>query len=92
MNKLKKSSTGYERVSTTPTALWTSPYSSLETLKSIRRSEAREWLQRYRRKASQDGAAAAQVWWAGVIADIERIRGLDAAINLRNLMNDERSK
>jgi hypothetical protein len=92
MNKRKKSSTGYERVSTTPTALWTSPYSSLETLKSIRRSEAREWLQRYRRKASQDGAAAAQVWWAGIISAIERKRGLDAATELRKLMNEARDE
>jgi hypothetical protein len=54
--------------------------------------EAKEWLQRYRAKASEDGAASAQAWWATVIADIERIRGIDAAINLRNLMNEERSK
>ncbi len=92
MNKPKKSSTGYERVSTTPTALWNSPYNSPETLKNIRHSEAREWLQRYRRKASEDGAAAAQVWWAGIISAIERKRGLDAATELRRLMNEERSK
>lgn len=58
----------------------------------MRRCEAKEWLQRYRAKARADGAASAQAWWARVIADIERIRGLDAAINLRNLMNEERSK
>jgi hypothetical protein len=92
MNKPKKSLIECEMVSTTPTALWTSPYNSLETWTNIRRSEAKEWLQRYRRKASEDGAASAQAWWAKVIADIERIRGLDAAINLRNLINEERSK
>jgi NAD-dependent oxidoreductase involved in siderophore biosynthesis len=92
MNKLKKSSTGYERVSTTPPVLWTSPYASPETLTHMRRTEAREWVQRYRRKASQDGAAAAQVWWAGIISAIERKRGLDAATELRRLMNEERSK
>jgi hypothetical protein len=92
MNKLKKSLTMYARVSTTQTELWNSPYNSPETLKNIRRSEAREWLQRYRRKASEDGAAAAQVWWAGIISAIERKRGLDAATELRRLMNEERSK
>jgi hypothetical protein len=92
MNKPKKSSTEYAMVSTTPTALWTSPYSSPETLTHMRRTEAREWLQRYRRKASQDGAAAAQVWWAGIISAIERKRGLDAATELRRLMNEARDE
>ena len=92
MNKPKKSSTGYEMVFPTHQGSWTSPYNSPEILMHMRRTEARDWLQRYRAKASEDGAAAAQAWWAKVIADIERIRGVDAAINLRNLMNDERSK
>jgi len=92
MNKHKKSSTGYERVLFTPPVLWTSPYSSPETLMHMRRTEAMEWLQRYRRKASQDGAAAAQVWWAGIISAIERKRGLDAATELRRLMNEARDE
>ena len=92
MNKPKKSLTGYEMVSTTPPVLWTSPYSSPETLMHMRRTEAREWVQRYRAKASEDGAAAAQVWWAGIISAIERKRGHEAATELRRLMNAERSK
>ena len=92
MTKPKKSSTGYERVSITRLGSWTSPYSSPETLTHMRRTEAKEWVQRYRAKASEDGAAAAQAWWAKVIADIERIRGVDAALALLNLMNEERSK
>ncbi len=92
MNKLKKSLTEYARASTTPTALWTSPYSSPAILMHMRRTEAREWVQRYRRKASEDGAAAAQVWWAGIISAIERKRGLDAATELRRLMNEARDE
>jgi hypothetical protein len=92
MNKPKKSLTGYEMVSTTPPVLWTSPYSSPETLMHMRRTEAMEWVQRYRAKASEDGAAAAQVWWAGIISAIERKRGLEAATELRKLMNEERNK
>jgi hypothetical protein len=92
MTKLKKSSTGYERVLPTPPVLWTSPYASPETLTHMRRTEAREWLQRYRVKAREDGAEQARIWWAGIISAIERKRGLDAATELRRLMNEERSK
>jgi hypothetical protein len=49
-------------------------------------------MQRYRAKARANGAAEANNWWRIVIADIERIRGRDEAINLRNLMNAERKK
>ena len=92
MNKPKKSSTGYERVFPTPPGSSTLPYNSPETWTHMRRMEAKEWVERYRAKARADGAASAQAWWAKVIADIERIRGLDAALALRNLMNEERSK
>jgi hypothetical protein len=92
MNKRKKSSTGYARVLPTLPVLWTSPYASPEILMHMRRTEAREWVQRYRRKASEDGAEQARIWWAGIISAIERKRGLDAATELRRLMNEERSK
>ena len=58
----------------------------------MRRTEAREWVQRYKRKASADGAEQARIWWAGIISAIERKRGLDTATELRRLMNEERSK
>jgi hypothetical protein len=92
MNKPKKSLIECEMVSHTPPGSSTSPYNLPETLMHMRRMEAKEWVQRYRTKARADGAASAQAWWAKVIADIERIRGLDAALELRNLMNEERSK
>jgi hypothetical protein len=92
MSKRKKSSTGYAKVSYTRPVLWTSPYSSPETLMHMKRTEAREWLERYKRKARTDGAEQARIWWAGIIAAIERIRGLEAATELRVLMNQERKK
>lgn len=58
----------------------------------MKRTEAREWIERYNRKAREDGATQARAWWAITISDIERKRGLDAAIELRNLMNEERKK
>jgi hypothetical protein len=58
----------------------------------MRRTEAREWVQRYKLKARADGAEQARIWWAGIISAIERKRGLEAATELRRLMNEERSK
>lgn len=58
----------------------------------MRQCEAREWVKRYREKARQVGATEAMHWWRKTIADIERIRGLDAAIELKLLMNIERKK
>jgi len=67
-------------------------YGSRATLMHMRQCEAREWLKRYRDKAKIDGAAQGNLWWRKTIMDIERIRGLDAAIELRQLMNLERKK
>lgn len=92
MTKLKRSSISSERVTITRPVLWISPYSSPETLTHMKRTEAREWIERYNRKARSDGAAQARAWWAITISDIERKRGLEAAIELRNLMNEERKK
>jgi N-formylglutamate amidohydrolase len=72
--------------------LLTQPYGSPATLMHMKQCEAREWLKRYRAKASTDGAEQANQWWRKTIMDIERIRGLDAATELRHLMNLERKK
>jgi hypothetical protein len=37
--------------------------------------EAREWKERYKMKVKEIGKQNAQNWWAGVKADILRIRG-----------------
>jgi hypothetical protein len=92
MSKPKKSLTKYARVLPTRPVLWISPYSSPETLSHMRRTEAREWVERYKRKARQVGAEQARIWWSVIISAIERKRGLDAATELRRLMNEERKK
>lgn len=56
----------------------------------MKRTEAREWIERYNRKAREDGATQANLWWRKTIMDIERIRGFKAATELRHLMNLER--
>jgi len=92
MSRRTKSLTVFGMAKPTRRASSTGPYASPEIWTYMRQCEAREWLQRYRAKARANGAAEANNWWRIVIADIERIRGLDEAINLRNLMNAERKK
>ena len=67
-------------------------YSSPETLLHMRQCEAREWISRHRQKAAEVGMNEANAWWKRVIQDIERRRGLEAADELRKLMNIERKK
>lgn len=67
-------------------------YGSPETLAHMRQCEAREWIKRWRQKAMTDGVNSSNNWWRKTIMDIERIRGLEAAIELRVLMNKERKK
>jgi hypothetical protein len=54
--------------------------------------EAREWIQRYRKKAKDLGKIKASAWWSTVLSDIEKKRGLIAANDLRRKMNEIRGK
>jgi hypothetical protein len=60
-------------------------------LETLRQTEAREWLQRYQRKAQQVGKQQAQAWWQGVKLDIERKRGKDSLNTLIAEMNRQRN-
>ena len=53
--------------------------------------EAREWLARYNKK-KQIGKEKANIWWEGIISNITRIRGKQAAIQLRENMRIENAK
>jgi len=64
----------------------------LNLLETMRQAEAREWISRYQAKAKELGKAKATAWWQTTIADISRRRGEAAANDLRNRMNQERSK
>ena len=64
----------------------------LNLLETMRQAEAREWILRYQQKAKELGKAKASAWWQTTIADISRRRGEAAANDLRNRMNQERSK
>jgi hypothetical protein len=90
MNKPKKSSTKSEMESTIQPQSSTRLYISPETLEHMRRCEAREWIRRYRQKVSEVGSMQARGWWAGVISDIEKIRGKKGATELLYWMNQEK--
>jgi len=53
----------------------------------MREAEAMEWIDRYRERAYEHGKTEARRWWIKTISDIERIRGKEAADDLRNRMN-----
>jgi len=62
----------------------------LELLETMRTMEAREWVQRYRKKVRDLGKIKASAWWSQVYLDIEKRRGLAAAVDLRKRMNETR--
>ena len=66
------------------------PQQRLELLETMRAMEAREWVQRYRKKAKDLGKTKALAWWSQVYLDIERRRGSAAAVDLRKRMNETR--
>ena len=66
------------------------PQQRLDLLETMRTMEAREWVQRYRKKAKDLGKTKALAWWSQVYLEIERRRGLAAAADLRKRMNETR--
>ena len=53
----------------------------------LRNSEAREWLRRYKKKVNDLGAYDARQWWQKTITEIAKIRGQEAADDLKARMN-----
>ena len=66
------------------------PQERWHLLETMRQMEAREWVQRYRKKVTDLGKTKALAWWSQVYLDIEKRRGLAAAANLRKRMNETR--
>jgi len=62
----------------------------LELLETLRQTEAKEWVQRYRKKARDLGKIKASAWWWQVYSDIEKRRGTAVANDLRRRMNEIR--
>jgi hypothetical protein len=66
------------------------PQQRLDLQETMRVMEAREWVKRYRKKAKDLGKIQALAWWSRVYSDIEKRRGLAAAVDLRKRMNETR--
>jgi len=66
------------------------PQQRLDLLETMKMMEAREWVQRYRKKARDLGKIKALAWWSQVYSEIERRRGSAAAADLRKRMNETR--
>ena len=64
----------------------------LNLQETMRNSEAREWLARYRKKALVEGWGEAQYWWQQTLEDIAKRRGQAAADDLRRRMNEQKDK
>lgn len=56
----------------------------------LRDSEAREWKRRYKKKVNDLGRNEARQWWKNTIESIEKIRGKEAADDLRRRMNEHK--
>ena len=47
----------------------------LEIQETLRKTEAKEWIRRYRMKVKETGKQQAQAWWLGVKEAIQKKRG-----------------
>jgi hypothetical protein len=65
------------------------PQQRSELLETLKTMEAREWVQRYRKKVKDLGKMNASAWWSTILLDIQKKRGLPAANDLRNRMNQK---
>jgi gamma-glutamyl:cysteine ligase YbdK (ATP-grasp superfamily) len=59
-----------------------------EIQETLRTMEARDWINRYKRKIKAVGKREAYVWWLKTIEDIEKRRGKTEADELRRRMNE----
>jgi len=62
----------------------------LNLQETMRRTEATEWIRRYRKKVLEEGRGEAQYWWQQTLADIAKRRGQAAADDLKSRMNQQK--
>jgi hypothetical protein len=87
MNKRTESLIDTKMENNSPASPSTKHSISPETLEYMRETEALEWTQRFNKKVSEQGINTARNWWYRTISEIERIRGVAAADELRARMN-----
>jgi len=62
----------------------------LEIQETLRKTEAKEWIRRYRLKVNETGKQQAQAWWLGVKEAIQKKRGQDGLNTLIAEMQRQR--
>jgi hypothetical protein len=62
----------------------------LEIQETLRKTEAKEWIRRYRLKVKETGKQQAQAWWLGVKEGIKKRRGQDGLNTLIAEMQRQR--
>jgi gamma-glutamyl:cysteine ligase YbdK (ATP-grasp superfamily) len=60
----------------------------LEIQETLRQTEARDWIRRYRKKIREEGKAEALAWWHQTLSDLVKRRGQKAVDDLRRRMNE----
>ena len=63
----------------------------LEMQETLRQTEAKDWIRRYKKKIREEGKAEALAWWQKTLSDLVKRRGQKAADDLRKRMNEIRS-
>jgi hypothetical protein len=87
MKPQKESLIALRMATSTPNGSLIQHYTSQEIWNLMREAESLEWVQRYKAKIKSVGKLEARRWWIKTITDIERIRGKEAAQDLRDRMN-----
>jgi hypothetical protein len=64
----------------------------LNLRETMKESEAKEWIKRFKKKSLEEGRGEAQYWWQQTLADIAKKRGQAAADDLRKRMNEQKDK
>jgi hypothetical protein len=62
-----------------------------EMLETLRLTEARDWIRRYRKKVKELGQQQARTWWEAVKVDISKRRGQDGLNILITEMQRQRN-
>lgn len=64
----------------------------LNLRETMSQAEAREWIQRYKKRMMEHGRSEAFAWWRNTLEDISKKRGPKAAEDLRQRMNAQKEQ
>ena len=60
-------------------------------LETLRQTEAKDWIKRYKKKIREEGKAEALAWWQKILSDLAKKRGQAAVDELRKRIYEIRS-